>query len=357
MKDLRDESRKFTVYPFLGEVLTSWLWNAPVDPDWHNIDSLRFCLVAERVLQQDGTFRPEWSPATIVSEWEDWPLLVEFYPGYPAFKKHSGNRVKAFWAVPNTPQAREVLQAHGQNVASTAWMLAQMDMPTQMDIPEQLIPHPLQFWDAIYLPSGFHPRDIWELNEEISSKKWRQQFQIAPGGCEGCTISYDGMPACDTAHSMIAAEQEKDKDFEKHSKVVSHGIQQALLGPKLPFYSVSRRDNKNHIRMEYPFLEGKQDEIFDGASSKIKKVLNLRLCLVAEEIIEHTEGMTRIEWTPAVIVSEWHEYPLVVRFKDGYAASIKHDGANVKAFWAVPNIREARNALKTLGHYIARRIC
>ena len=40
MKDLRDESQKFTVYPFLGEVLTSWLWNAPADPDWHDIDSL-----------------------------------------------------------------------------------------------------------------------------------------------------------------------------------------------------------------------------------------------------------------------------------------------------------------------------
>ena len=30
---------------------------------------------------------------------------------------------------------------------------------------------------------------------------------------------------------MIAAEREKDKDFEKYSKVVSHGIQQALVCP------------------------------------------------------------------------------------------------------------------------------
>ena len=76
------------------------------------------------------------------SKWEDWPLLVEFQPGYPAFSKHGRNRVKAFWAVPNTPQAREALAKLGHCVAST------VEMQTQISISEHLIPHPFNFRDT-----------------------------------------------------------------------------------------------------------------------------------------------------------------------------------------------------------------
>ena len=46
----------------------------------------------------------------------------------------------------------------------------------------------------------------------------------------------------------------------------------------------------------------------------------------------------------------------MVRFEDGYAASYKHGGANVKAFWAVPDTPEARTDLEKLGKCIAKEI-
>ncbi|ETW77408.1 hypothetical protein HETIRDRAFT_429641 [Heterobasidion irregulare TC 32-1] len=191
--------------------------------------------------------------------------------------------------------------------------------PTQMDIPEELVPHPFSFEDHEDIP--FTSMDIAALHVDVVTEKWLEPFQTDARDCQGCELTKltdldisDDLLGCVTLQSVLSVRTVDEinhidlnpfsDDFRHYEsiRVLRHGAQRGLLGAEMPFYHVIDLLSDSTFTV-YPFLgEVTAQEYYNSQYSLFPwgRIEDLRHCLVAEEVV--SKGTLIIEWSPATIV-------------------------------------------------------